>query len=50
MDHPNQGESREPTTRCPPLADTRSATLAYPGNLIAALRETLTHPPVTGES
>jgi hypothetical protein len=25
------------------------ATLAYPGNLIAALRKTLTHPPVTGE-
>ena len=26
------------------------ATLAYPGNLIAALREFLTDPPITGES
>lgn len=26
------------------------ATIAYPGNLIAALRQFLTHPPVTGES
>ena len=26
------------------------ATLAYPGNLIASLREVLTDPPITGES
>ncbi len=26
------------------------ATLAYPGNVIAALREFLTNPPITGES
>ena len=26
------------------------ATLAYPGNLIAALRDFLTNPPITGES
>ena len=26
------------------------ATLAYPGNLIASLREFLTYPPITGES